>query len=657
MARARLALFGPFCCLMLGAPTIAGTTGPSSWISLGPDGIDAIVAIAVDPSSSSTLYAGTKGAGIYKSTDGAATWFSSSSGLPAFTVLTLAVDPGVPATVYAGTEMGLFRSLDAGAAWNPAPGLPATVFNELVFDPVSPLTAYAISTDAGVFKSTNGGTSWSPINAGLAGAQPRALAVDPTLPSTLFLGTIQAGFFRSTNGGASWVNLNDGLENLHIAALAVDPVTTSNLYAGTTNGGVFKSFNGGGHWQAANSGLPTVIGVQSIRGFAIDPRTPASVFAATDAGVYHSDDGAATWHFAFGSFVNALAMDPGQPDTLYAGIGNPPVAVGGLYRSTQNGAAGTWKSAGAGIRNRAIPSLAASAISAAVYAGLYGGILKTEDRGRTWQRVLGSGAMICLAVDPAEPSTVYSGTLGFGVFKTTNGGGDWFRAYDGMTSLLVFTVLVDPTATATLYAGTATGVFKTTDGAGSWKPASKGLPSESVFALAIDPSAPKNVYVGTVSGFFKSTDAGASWSSSGSGLPAGTVFAVAVDPTSPQTLYAGTSGGPYRSTNRGVSWSPANSGLSASVLTFAFDSSKTVLFAGSSNAGIFMSFNGGASWAPVNDGLTNLSINVLAVDFSGALYAATDGAGVFRLEAASPDREPVEGSRGRPPTRPVPPRP
>src|SRR5262249_14747889 len=212
--------------------------------------------------------------------------------------------------------------------------------------------------------------------------------------------------------------------------------------------GVFKSTNAAGRWQAASAGLA---GLRSIRELAIDPRTPSNLFAATGVGVYASTDAAATWVFVFGTGINTVAIDPGNPNDVFAGFGTRPTASGGLFRSGARGAAGTWNSAAAGIRNLLVESLAASPTTADLYAGVFGGIFKTQDRGQSWQKVLGSGAIIALALDPSQPTTVYAGTLGFGVFKTTNGGGNWAAMSSGLVPVTVFSVAIDPSATATVY--------------------------------------------------------------------------------------------------------------------------------------------------------------------------------------------------------------
>ena len=113
--------------------------------------------------------------------------------------------------------------------------------------------------------------------------------------------------------------------------------------------------------------------------------------------------------------MNCLVRDPAQPATLYAGAGHIPSSLGGLYKSTAGGAATSWIASGSGIRNVSVASLAASPGS--VYAGLFGGIVRTTDGGASWLRLLASGAIIALAIDPSQPATIYAGSFGFGVNK------------------------------------------------------------------------------------------------------------------------------------------------------------------------------------------------------------------------------------------------
>jgi len=124
--------------------TLAQGSAPPTpeWVGIGPDG-GYIQALAIDPQNPKILYAGTPG-GLFKSTDEAATWRLSSSGLPhvsnagyyapGSTVTSLAIDPQTPSTIYAGVRGisidgcsgqcnipvsgGVFKSTDSGATWN-----------------------------------------------------------------------------------------------------------------------------------------------------------------------------------------------------------------------------------------------------------------------------------------------------------------------------------------------------------------------------------------------------------------------------------------------------------------------------------------------------------------------------------------------------------
>lgn len=111
-----------------------------------------------------------------------------------------------------------------------------------------------------------------------------------------------------------------------------------------------------------------------------------------------------------------------------------------------------------------------------------------------------------------------------GVFKSTNGGGSWSRASAGLPARVlasgeewitaIMALEVDPATPTTLYAGTGgEGLFKSSDGGGSWSPVSTGLHANAiVYVLAVDPTTPTTVYVGTLGGgVFKSTDGGETW--------------------------------------------------------------------------------------------------------------------------------------------------
>jgi photosystem II stability/assembly factor-like uncharacterized protein len=116
--------------------------------------------LCIDPSNAIILYVATED-GVYKSSDGGASWIAANAGLPK-NVATLAIDPIDPATLYAGTFGAVFKTKDAGTSWSAvSQGLPADRgIYTLAIDPAG--TIYAGTIGAGVFKSADGGVDWEP---------------------------------------------------------------------------------------------------------------------------------------------------------------------------------------------------------------------------------------------------------------------------------------------------------------------------------------------------------------------------------------------------------------------------------------------------------------------------------------------------------------
>ena len=153
----------------------------------------------------------------------------TSNGPEGGEVRALAIDPQTPSTVYAGTGGGVFKSTNGGASWSVINSGPTFAYynpvQALAIDPQTPSTVYAGIPGSGVFKSTNGGASWSAINIGITDTLIWVLAIDLQTPSTLYVTTNNGGVFKSTNGGASWSAINSGLANNYVRALAIDPQT------------------------------------------------------------------------------------------------------------------------------------------------------------------------------------------------------------------------------------------------------------------------------------------------------------------------------------------------------------------------------------------------------------------------------------------------
>jgi photosystem II stability/assembly factor-like uncharacterized protein len=213
---------------------------------------------------------------------------------------------------------------------------------------------------------------------------------------------------------------------------------------------------------------------------------------------------------------------------------------------------------------------------------------------------------------------VYAGcTWQYGVFKTTNGGSNWSVASTGLTARNsdgsisqqpdgVNTLAMDPTNTSVIYDGTVgSGVFKTTNGGLNWSAVNNGI-GYYINTLAIDPTNTQVVYAGgNGGGVFKTTNGGLSWSQVNTGMPNPIVNFIAIDPTNNQVVYAAgwgySGGGVFKTTNGGSSWSAVNSGLRdaynniPSITSLAIDPTNSqVVYGGASNyGGVFKTTTGG----------------------------------------------------------------
>jgi photosystem II stability/assembly factor-like uncharacterized protein len=112
--------------------------------------------------------------------------------------------------------------------------------------------------------------------------------VDPLTPDIVYAGGVRDregfGIFKTVDGGRTWRPINAGLTNLHVRALAIDPQIPTTIYlgteewpGGTRGGGVFKSTDGGNTWGVISTGLTDL----TVNALAIDPKAPSTIYAAT----------------------------------------------------------------------------------------------------------------------------------------------------------------------------------------------------------------------------------------------------------------------------------------------------------------------------------------------------------------------------------------
>ncbi len=255
-----------------------------------------VVSLIADPSNPNTIFAGTWSSSVYWSTDGGANFIQLVENLASnkAPVSSLYIQhPNATSTlVYAGTlGGGLFKSEDGGKKWTlQTNGLTDTArVDTLTLIP--PAALYA-GTDHGVYRLDNTTATWQSVSAKLALDETRFILYDPRQPQTLFVGLDSSGIFRSDDGGIQWQPLGSDTfpARARLQTLALNPNNASLIYA-STDRGMYRSENGGTTWNVVTEGLPAHSVIQTI---VIDPQAVDNLYVGTDShSVMRGNDAAA----------------------------------------------------------------------------------------------------------------------------------------------------------------------------------------------------------------------------------------------------------------------------------------------------------------------------------------------------------------------------
>jgi hypothetical protein len=358
-----------------------------------------------------------------------------------------------------------------------------------------------MQSDAFIVKlDATGGLVYSALLGGMREEYGAGIAVDAAGRAHVVGSTISADFptvnalqpslgghpvFRSVDGGDTWTGQNAGLRTTGVWAFALEPGQPDTVYAGTDQG-VFKTTDGGTTWSQA--GIET--SMWQVRSLAIAdgfPAGPASVYAATDNGVYRSRDGGESWtQLQLSGSVNAVAVAPGAPATIYAGVsfGSPS----GVFKSTDAG--DTWTHTGL---NAPIQTLALN--ESTIYAATPNGVF-TSIAGEGWVHAnAGLPSQVgSLVVHPTNPSIAYAGTFD-GLFKTATGGTSW-EPFPNLVGVPVATLAMAPSDPSTLFLSSWWGSAISNDGGENWRPTHSD--STVANAIAVHPYAATTAYIGVL---------------------------------------------------------------------------------------------------------------------------------------------------------------
>jgi photosystem II stability/assembly factor-like uncharacterized protein len=354
----------------------------------------------------------------------------------------------------------------------------------------------------------------------------------------------------------AWVQVGGELIPAYSYAIAASASEVGTVYTGNdSNGSVYKTTTSGASWFPADNGLDQV----GVHALAVDPFDASYVWAGTSSGLYRSANAGGSW-----SKLNIASDFPqGQWITV------DPVVRGRVYVLLNPG-------------NQVNPAWSAAFAS--------------DDRGLSWRR-LGTPFNFranTLDVDASDPSHLFLGTYGQGVFESHDGGAS-FQPLTTPPAAQIFQVSYEPTS-KTLCALVANGIARSLDGGATWQ-------TQPVLAYLLTLAPGPTFYVDGNSGVYRSTDC-SNWTQVDPHRgyhavvdSAGAVYAASVDGPNFQGVRRSPDGlSPFVNVNKGIT--------TADVSDLALDATTSDgLFAIVRNAGIFHSGDGAASFSSATGNL------------------------------------------------------
>ncbi len=492
------------------------TNGGATFTNL-PLGIglnDQVYEIDVDPSDPLRLWIGVADAlggqpiNVMLSVNGGATWTNKTPALAQPTSCsTIAIDPANPQHVFAGFRgFGgggqVWVTTNGGTSWtNRSAGLPGTPVNDLE---IAGATVYVAggqlfgSQNFGLFSTVNDGVTWSQRHDGTwTNLVSQDIAIDPNNPNILFVASAGAGLYRSTNGGSAWTTMVGGTGSLSVNSVGFAPGSSSTLFTGSASNAVWKSTNAGANFAASSTGIGA-LDVFSIDSNPLNANELAIAFQGlNNGGVFTSLDGGVSWSLAALPATRFQHVRFSPQGTLFA-ISDGPTTIGAeaLYRRTGS----SWSPIG-------------------------------PDQGTLFESEL-----FGLRVSANDPNFIVAVGADFGVagfeptvWRTTNGGTNWTKVYEGVVTnkpnqdVLVVDAATDTTWVAAYvdFSGSnAGGALRSTDSGVTWAASNAGLPAlMNAYSIARSPVDGalylSNSASASGNAVWKSTDAGVSWSSTG----------------------------------------------------------------------------------------------------------------------------------------------
>lgn len=657
------------------------------WQQVGPRNIGGrINTIARHPNDAGTYLAGLVAGGIFKTTDGGATWYPVFDDQPVLSISRIVFDPSSPGVVYAATGdpnissyiflgQGIYKSTDDGESWSLLGLDDAGIINALAIDPSNPQILYAGSmgiplrpgSERGFYRSEDGGLTWEKTLYLSQEAGITDILIDPDDPEVVFACgwhrvrnqavSIVSGplsrVYRSKDRGLTWDTLTSGLPQGSFSrpAIAWSQGRFFVRMVGTNQQleGIYASDDQGDSWYPVPL---TDLPANALGGFGwyfgkfvVNPQNMADIFLL-GVDLWRTRNGGLQWEKAT-PFWWVYDVHADKHDLVFTPEGHLVLATdGGLYRSLDDGE--TWARMD-DIPNTQFYRIAWNPHDPEMTAG------GSQDNGTTvgtgnphqWEHIYG-GDGFQPAFHPEYPEIMFAEWQNGNLVQSSDYGFNFVDFTEGVNpsdntawDTPYFVSMHPPHA---MWLGTNRVYRNDNPYIPQWYPVSDKLtdPAEPwlrsthvITALGESPLVPGRVYAGTGDGRLwgrdPQTDA---WTFIADGLPQRFVTSCQGSPTWPDRVFVTHSGYKYnqfashvhRSEDGGQTWTSINGDLpplAVNDLVVLPGHGDSILFA-ATDAGIYGTVDGGQSWHPLGTGMPAVPV-----------YDMTWNAGLHTLVAGS----------------------
>lgn len=638
-----------------------GPPAPTNWNNYSVGRIDAI---AFHPTDANTFYAGSPTGGLWKTTNGGASWIFLSQAWPSLGVSDIVLDPTNPNIIYVATgdrdsgatlAFGIQKSTDGGSTWTtlPTPSTNASRQSRLLVHPTTPSTVL-LATNTGVFRSTNGGSSWVQATGLSTSNNVQDIEFKPGDPNTVYAVT-NGKFFKSLDGGSSFVEVMGTVingTNSQRMSVAVTPAAPNQVIVSNATGtleGIYRSSDSGSSFTkitSATSSVSTSTGSGPITNYisqtwytwtlAVSPTNADEIWLGTIS-MIKTTNGGTNWQSVDGNVhvdIHAFEFQPGT-NRLFVGsdggINRSPLSGTGNFDILHNGMSISQIYRIGGVANAAGP----------VYMGLQDNGIVRYNGGTHTIQMIGDGMES--VIDPTNPQVIYACRQNGNINKTVNGGGNWVGITPNPApagSSWTIPLVMNPANPQVLLAGYGQ-VYKSVNGGGSWTQLGVMGGAGSILSLAYAPSNPAVIYASRGGSLYNTTDGGNTWLQLT--LPISNYFinALAVSSTNAARLWVCVrdySLGKSRvmtSGNGGTNWTDYSGTLPNAVLRAIVTqtNSNDAIYLGT-DVGVFYRDASMTDWVVFNTGMPNVQVNDLEISYAngGKIRAATYGRGLWESD-------------------------